>query len=245
MIKAPSTEPRPRTARTASDDAPPSTASTAVTGGARPARPHVPATPATTPTPRRRRPTLVAAGVVLVLVAGLASYSTMTAVSNTVAVVVAIGHIAKGEVLEAGDLGSIEIAGGQTTSAVPVAQAASLVGQHASVDLPPGALITSSSVQTSLPIEAGHSVVGLSVSTAQVPATPLRAGDRIRIVSTPLAQGEPPVEAPQTQAAIVFGVRDDERNGGYVVDVVVPSTIAPAIAARAATGRIAIVLDGA
>ncbi|MGO2112755.1 MAG: SAF domain-containing protein, partial [Pseudoclavibacter sp.] len=116
--------------------------------------------------------------------------------------------------------------------------------QHAAVDLAAGSLLTTSSMQAALPLDPGTSIVGIAVSTAQVPATGLRAGDRVRLVSTPVAQGEPPTEPPPTIDAVVFATRPDDRTGGLVVDVVVPDSIAAEVAARAATGRLAIVLDG-
>lgn len=195
------------------------------------------------PTRPRRRPVLVAVGTLLILVAALASYLTFANLSNTISVVVTTGHIARGEAIEATDLGSMEIARGQVTSAITVAEAASIVGQYATVDLPPGSLITSATVQATLPIEPGMSIVGVAVTAGQLPSTGLTPGDRIRLVSTPVTQGEPPESTPESIDAVVFAVRPDER-GGVVVDVLVPSPTAPDVAARAATGRIAIVLDG-
>ncbi|GGA67819.1 hypothetical protein GCM10011490_17990 [Pseudoclavibacter endophyticus] len=196
------------------------------------------------PTRQRRRPLLIAVGVVLVLVAALTSYVTFSNLSTSVTVVVAAADLAKGDVIEATDLGSIEIVGGQHTNAIPAADAATLIGQHAAVDLPAGSLLTTGTVQGSLPVEPGTSIVGVAVAVGQVPSSGVRAGDRIRLVSTPVAQGEPPVEAPLTIDAVVFATRTDDRTGALVVDVVVPTGVAADVAARAATGRISIVLDG-
>lgn len=199
--------------------------------------------PGDAPLRARRRPLLLAAGAVLVLVSAIASYVAFTNLSASVTVVVATVDIAKGELIEASDLGTLEILGGQTSGAVLATDAGALVGQHAAVDLLAGSLITSNSVRGSLPIEAGHSIVGIAVSGGQVPSTGLTSGDRVRIVSTPIPQGEPPLETPPTIEATVFMTRADELTGGLVVDVIVPSDAAAELAARAATGRIAIVLD--
>lgn len=196
------------------------------------------------PTRNRRRPALLALGVVLVLVAALASYATLSAMSGTETVVVTNAPIAKGEVIEAGDLGTIELAGGQQTGAISAEQAPSLVGQYAAVDLPAGSLLTGESVQATLPVAPGTSIVGVALTVGQLPATGLRSGDRVRLVSTPAAQGEPPVEPPLTIDATVFAVRADERTGTVIIDLAVPSSRAADVAARAATGRIALVLDG-
>lgn len=193
----------------------------------------------------RRRPLLLAIGAVLVLVSAIASYVAFTNLSASVTVVVATADIHRGETIEASDLGTLEILGGQSSSAVLAADASTLVGRHAAVDLLAGALITTGSVQESLPIDAGHSIVGISVGAGQVPSSGLTSGDVVRIVSTPIPQGEPPQDAPPTIEARVFMTRADELTGGLIVDVMVPSHLAADLAARAATGRIAIVLDAA
>lgn len=195
------------------------------------------------PTRQRRRPMLLAAGAVLVLIAALVSYVSLSSLASTDTVVVTATPVAKGDVIEATDLATIEVAAGQAPGAFRVEDSAALVGQFAAVDLPVGSLLTGESVQANLPVAAGTSIVGIAVTSAQLPATGLRAGDRIRIVSTPVAQGEPPVDAPPTVDATVFAVRPDER-GGLIVDVAVPTSRAADVAARAATGRIALVLDG-
>lgn len=196
------------------------------------------------PLRQRRRPVFIAVGAVLVLVAALASYVTFTNMSTTVSVVVTTSNVARGEVIQADDLGTIEIAGGQVTSAVLASEAPGLVGQFATVDMPAGSLVTSGSTQPGLPVPAGMSIVGIAVARGQVPSAGLRAGDHVRVVSTPIAQGEPPIDPPLTIVAEVFATSRDERSGGLVVDVIVPSAVAADLAARSATGRIAIILDG-
>jgi hypothetical protein len=76
-----------------------------------------------------------------------------------------------------------------------------------------------------------------------LPAQPLRAGDRIRIVDTPVSQGEPPATTPASIAGLVVSVSEPDQAGVTVVDVTVPSARAADLAARVATGRIALVLD--
>lgn len=186
---------------------------------------------------------LVAAGAALVVVAGLASYVGFTNLGNTVEVLVTSAAVSRGEVVEAADLTTLQLSGGQTSPAITVDRTAEVVGQVATVDLPAGSLVTTETIAATVPVEAGSSVVGLSLTPAQLPSTPLTPGDRIRIVSTPVAQGEPPAEPPLTIEAVVFTTRQDDRTGTTIVDVVVPETIAADVAARAATGRVSIVLD--
>ena len=71
----------------------------------------------------------------------------------------------------------------------------------------------------------------------------LRKGDEVRLVDTPISQGEPPADTPKTFTATVFSIREDAQNSRWIVDLVVSPQVAPDIAARAATGRVALVLD--
>jgi hypothetical protein len=45
-----------------------------------------------------------------------------------------------------------------------------------------------------------------------MPSYPLAAGDQVRIVDTPVAQGDPPADTPQTFPATVFSVVRDADN---------------------------------
>lgn len=187
---------------------------------------------------------LLIVGALFVVLSSLTSFAAFAQLGRTVPVLVAARDIDRGEPLQAGDFEVLEIASGQSSSAVGIEQSTELLGQLATVDLPRGSLVTSASIALELPLEQGSSIVGISLSPAQLPATPLRAGDVIRIVSTPIAQGEPPAAPPPTLGASVHLVRHDENGGTTILDVLVPTAQAADLAARAATGRIAIVLDG-
>jgi hypothetical protein len=76
-----------------------------------------------------------------------------------------------------------------------------------------------------------------------MPSEPLYSGDSVRIVTTPGDQGEITNEDPVTVEAVVVGVSRVEETGETVVDVSVPEADAADLAARAATGRVALVLD--
>ena len=77
-----------------------------------------------------------------------------------------------------------------------------------------------------------------------MPGEPLLAGDRVRIVATPGDQGELGDAPPITIAATVVGLHPgNDENGQNVVSVLVPEDDAAELAARAATGKVALVLD--
>ena len=119
-----------------------------------------------------------------------------------------------------------------------------VVGQRAALDLSAGGLVTAASITTGVVPGEGQSVVGVALTAGMMPAQELRTGDRVRIVATPGAQGEVAAGDPEVVAATVVGVRPgDATTPAVVVDVLVPSPTAARLAARVATGKVALVLD--
>lgn len=196
------------------------------------------------PTKSRRRPALILAGVALAIVGGLGSWWYASSIGNTVTVLVTSTAVTRGEQIETADLTTLEIAGGQASDAITAARSTEVVGQVATVDLPAGSLITSDNIGGGLTVESGQSIVGVALTAAQMPSHPLAAGDAVRIVDTPIAQGDPPQTTPQSYEATVFTSKYDDATSQWIVDLVVPQGRAADIAARSATGRIALVLDG-
>lgn len=209
----------------------------------KPSKEKKPRTAAAPPTKARRRPMIIAAGVALAVVGGLGSWAYATSTGDTQTVLVTSTDVSRGEQISSGDLTTMEIAGGQQTSAYSAAQSTSAIGQVALVDLPAGSLVTRSNTGDVLIVDAGKSIVGVALTSAQMPSQPLAAGDSVRLVDTPVPQGDPPQQTPQTFTATVFAVRFDEKNARWIADLVVPKDKAADIAARAATGRVALILD--
>ncbi len=197
----------------------------------------------TTPTKNRRRPGLVALGIALAAVCALGTWWYVNSASNTVTVVTTKADIPRGQMITQNDLTTLQIAGGQSTDALTASEASTILGEVALVDLPKGSLVTTSNVGESLVVTAGKSLVGVALTSAQMPSQQLAAGDEVRIVDTPISQGEPPADTPTTFTAVVFSVRADEANARWIVDLIVSKDKAPDIAARAATGRVALILD--
>lgn len=196
------------------------------------------------PTKSRRRVWMIALGIAIVLIGALATWYVTTTTSQTVSVLTIKSDVERGEAITQDDLTTIAIAGGQSTDAYTASEAPTVVGQVAAVDLPAGSLVTSSNVLDTLPVPDGSSIVGIALTSSQLPSYRLAAGDAVRLVDTPVAQGEPPTEDPTTFDATVFTTTYDETNQVWIVDVVVPTREAASIAARAATQRVSIVLDG-
>ena len=192
---------------------------------------------------RRRRPWLFALCAALVAAGALGSAFAFTSVTDTQAVLVVSRDINRGETIEAGDLSVVRIGVDPTLNPVPGSQMAKLEGSRAAADLWAGTLLTEAAVTDQLVPGQGESLVGISLTPAQMPSEPLRAGDTVRIVTTPGDQGEVTNEDPVTVEAIVVGVSLVPETGETVVDVSVPEGDAADLAARAATRRVALVLD--
>jgi hypothetical protein len=202
------------------------------------------AQPAQRPTKRRRRPALVGLGLALIGLGALAMVYLTSTIGQTVQVLAVSTEVARGETIEATDLVAVDLPNGPTSLApVAAADLDAVVGQTATADLLPGSLLTSSSVTPQLGPESGTSTVGVSVTQNQMPGTALRAGDTIRIVDTPTEGGEPPVGEPETIEATVVAVHGSDMSDRIVIDVEVPADEAAGLAARVATGRVAVVID--
>ena len=206
-------------------------------------RRHRMAPPAVAPPRMRRRPGVLAAGVALVALGSLGAAYMAQTVGGTVAVVAVVRDVAPGEVVQAADLTVADVSTDPALSPVPAERLRSVIGQRAAVALTAGSLLTEAAVAATVVPPAGRSLVGVALTAAQLPAEPLQAGDRVRIVDTPTAQGEPPATSPATIAADVVSAVGPDETGMTVVDVTVPSGQAGDLAARIATGRVALVLD--
>lgn len=193
----------------------------------------------------RRRPALVAASIVMVTVGALGAAYVTTTVGNTVGVLAARADVARGEVITAEDLMVVRISLDPALSTIPGAQAEAVVGLRAARDLPAGGLVTPGSVTDEDIPAAGESVVGIALSAAQMPGRELRPGDAVRVVSTPRTGDDPPVQTPAALPATVVATRTVPETGAVVVDVTVGQDQAAGLVAAAATGRVALVLDGA
>ena len=195
------------------------------------------------PVKLRRRPALVVAALALMLVGALVSAWAYTSLGNTQEVVAARVDVPRGQVITADDLRLVRIGVDPSVSVVPASQAAGLVGQRAAVDLRAGQLLVPGAVTSQVYPQPGMSTVGLSLLAAQLPSEPLRVGDRVRVVSTPGAQGDVSPSALVVFDGMVVAVSARDATGSTDVTVQVESSVAAEVAARSATGKVALVVD--
>lgn len=203
-----------------------------------------PAAPPMAPPPKlRRRPGLIAASAVAVCLGALLAGWAWTATTNTHEVLAARADIERGSVIEAEDLVRVRVNADPALATVSASSLEDVVGQRAAFDIPAGSMLTPGSyAETALPAD-NTSVVGVALTPAQVPGLDLQVGDRVRVVVTPAEGSEAPTGVPQFSEAEVVGVRTADDTGLLVVDLLVPHSEAAQLAARVATGNVAIVLD--
>lgn len=200
----------------------------------------------TKPTKQSRRGARVGLSIALVAVGGLGGAYAYTALSGpTVNVLVVSGsEIQRGQTIQASDLS--EVALPRSTSGIDAVTSAHLdevVGARATTTLLPGSILTSTSYSADLTPAKGTSIVGVALTSSQLPTEPLDAGDHVRIVDTPVQQGDPPAEDPSSVSAVVVSTHYDDVASQTIVNVQVSSSDAANLAARAATGRVALILD--
>ena len=212
-------------------------------GGGRPDRTGRSAPPVIAPPRTRRRPGLLAIGVALIALAALAAAYLTQVVGHTVPVVAIAQQVRAGAVLDRSDLTIANINADPALHPIAASQLNSLIGRRAAIDLSAGSLLTDTAVTNRVLPAAGRSLVGIALTAAQLPAEPLQAGDRVRIVDTPSAQGEPPSATPVSIAAEVVSTVGPSDTGVTIVNVTVDAGRAADLAARVATGRVALVLD--
>lgn len=191
----------------------------------------------------RRRPMLIAVSAALVIIGGLTSawaYSTSTTTQQVVAVRT---DVPQGEVIARDDLQVVRISLDPALASVPAERLDTLVGQHAALALIAGSLISDRAVTPTEVPAPGMSVVGLALGPGQLPAGPLTVGDKVRIVSTPGKQGDVNPSALRSFTGKAVVIRAADASGQTEVSVEVPAKQAAEIAARSATGNVALLLD--
>lgn len=185
----------------------------------------------------------LAAGVVVLLVSALIGAYVFTQSGATTSVLAVGSPVAKGEVIERGDMVSKQVAG--VDGSIAVQDIERVIGSTAAVDMTAGQVIVDDAI-TSDPIPGpGESVVGLSLTAAQMPAD-LAPGDLVQVVSVPAADeatagvAEATVLAARAQVLSVTGGGEGNESRS-VVTVVVPQGESNQLAASSAAGRAAVV----
>ncbi len=209
----------------------------------RTAPPAVPEPPGLAAPPKlRRRPVALVVSVATVVLGSMVGLWLWSAAGHTTEVLAVRTLVHRGEVIDRDDLMVVRVSLDPAVRTVPAAQADAVAGQRAALDLAAGGLLTPGDLAAMVVPARGMSVVGIGLAPGMLPAEPIAPGDAVRVVQTPGQQGEV-AGTPVTIPATVVGVHPSEAGDQTIVDVLVPSEAAADLAARAATGKVALVLD--
>lgn len=203
--------------------------------------PHVLKTnPGAVPPRLRRRPMLMVMAAALAAVGGVLGMVLWSSATSTVEVVIVRSDVPRGEVIDAADVGVARVVADPAMRTVPGGELAHLLGRRAAVDLTAGTLLPPGVLTDALDPGAGQAMVGVPIQPGLMPAEPLRAGDRVLLVYAPTATGQSPGKAAPVPAVVV---RVTPGNTQMVVDVLVPTSVAPDLAGRILTGKLGLILD--
>jgi len=178
-------------------------------------RPGNPARPASKPVVW-----MTAAGMLVACLAGLSAAYGFGQATQAQTVLVMAGTVLQGDVIQASDLGVVEVwAPGAPTT--PSAQRAAVVGTRALSTLPVGSLLAPGSFGTP-ELGDGMARVQVRLSPSQVPSGLLPGGQRLILIGLPGADRLD--DAPLLVAARVVCPPVEQIDGTVVVDVAVAAT---------------------
>lgn len=158
-------------------------------------------------------------------------------------VLVAARDIPAGTVITEADLAVARVSVDPGVTTVAAVHRTDLLGRIPTGDIPAGALLAQRQFGEFGPPLPGQVLVPVAVPISRMPLEPLHAGDRVLVVDTPAAEADPPTTLPGSIPVEIERVGAADVNGIVVVDVSVAAGDGPALAARSATGRIALVLQ--
>jgi hypothetical protein len=184
--------------------------------------------------PRDRKPALAALGLLLVVVAALASVYLQQQAKDRVGVVEITKRVPQGKTITSDEISEAMVAVDSSISYVTwsQAQAGALKGYTARTDLVAGTLLVGQMLTTALPLAPGQEVVGLSLKEGQYPLG-IQVGD--------------------TVSAYYVSNKNDDRTGqaylndGFTIPPIVANVTVYAVGVAGTNGNldISLVLDQA
>lgn len=212
---------------------------------------NVPA-PAQVATRTRRKPMLIAAAIVVLVVAALLGRVAYTSINHTESVVALRDTVTRGEVIEAKDLTTAQVAADPNVRTVPAGDT-SAVGKRAAFDLVAGTTLTPDSTTESLVPRKERSIVGALLKPGMGPAGGLEPGTPVRLIvvadpsntSTGSAANgqQQDAPAPDPVPGTVIASSDAPDGSGVRLDVEVAQSDSAALQSAASQSRLAAVID--
>jgi len=204
---------------------------------------HIPEPPRPVRSVAQRRGALVGVGAALVALGALAFLYVSGQLSSASPVIAVTADVQRGAVIAADDVGVANAVPDPALAPLPAGRMDEVIGLRAATDLVAGSLLTEASVTPAVVPAAGEAVVGVALNRAQAPGEPLLPGDVVLVVDTPRSGDDPPTQDPSAiEATVLRTYPPTGSSDPLVIDVIVPSEQATALAARVATGRVGVVL---
>lgn len=187
----------------------------------------------------RRSPRWIAAGVLAVCLGAIGGGTLWTQATHAQPVIRVNQAVARGEVVEATDLGVVNVAVAPGIRTVPASELNALVGRVATVDLAADSLLAPDTVG-SVAVEPGTVHLGLQLAAGRLPTKSVPAGAKVTLLAVTAGKGEP-VEG--RYDAIVVTAPAEAADGTYLLDVAVSQSQAAEIAELASAERLTLVRE--
>lgn len=191
----------------------------------------------------KRNPRLIAIGLLAASVGGLGTALAYQQAGHSQSIIIVTQAVARGEVVEATDLGVTTIGAAPGIATLPSSEMATLIGKEALVDLPKGSVVGAGSIGQST-LAQGMAQLGLKLGAGRIPTSPMSAGTPISLVAIADPRLGPTADAPPDQSfeARVVSVPNLLPDGSsWTLDVAVAERDASAIAGLAASDRLVVV----
>ena len=208
------------------------------------AKPAASVGPPTTPPPKpRRRAWQVATAIALGAAGMIGGMLVWTSTSSMTSVLVAKETMHRGDVITNASFTLARTYDDAALDAVTTAELGDLLGERLALDIAAGSIVTHDAVAGFEPTQPGRLLVGVRLDSAHAPGSPLLVGDEVLVVVTPPEGGATGEGVPPSAHAEVASVVVDPEFGGTILDLLVTEADGPMVAANAAAGNVAVLLE--
>lgn len=190
----------------------------------------------------------LALGALVLVVSALAALWLFTTSSDRTEVLALANQVERGEVLSLDDLVTVDIASDEALVVLRPEQAADMVGRVALTDLPAGVLAVPSQFAEASPLVAGEGIVGLDLTSGQVPSSRLTPGTTVSVILTPAqsdaeatAEGLSELGDVLVDTAVVVESLPRGGQGGVYVALSMSEADAQAVSVAASLNRVRLV----
>jgi hypothetical protein len=139
----------------------------------------------------RHRSRMTMVGVLLAIVGGLVAWFAYAQATQGITVVATARHIAYGSRITEADVQPVEIPAGSTLRVTAWSDLQTVLGQVATTDLPPDALLPPDAIGAARLPARGEAIVGLPIGAGRLPVSGLLPHDVVEIVQPATAQTGP------------------------------------------------------